>query len=66
MNSLDMVDEILDYHRKKGKKEGKYIKGFFDYHQMLKGRDWMGCDPKCGKMLKELEYQKLKETMQEP
>ena len=64
MNSLDLVDEILKYHRKKGKKDIPRKLGMFDYHQLI--GDWVGCDKKCTKLLKELEYQKLKETMKEP
>ncbi len=62
MKSSKMIDEILKYHRKKRKKERLFNGGYFDYHSSP-DTDWVGCDSKCSAMLKELEYQKLKETV---
>lgn len=54
MKSTEIITKILRYHRhRKG--------GFYEKHRFME--DYVGCTPKCDIMLKELEYQKLKETV---
>lgn len=65
MKSKELIDEILDYHRKKGKKDNPKKLGMFDYHHKERTTEAIPCDDKCGKLLEQLENEKLKEILRE-